>query len=531
MAKRSKALRKRRARQRHTPLAAHKQVGKVLKSKLSDAPTKIVDWDRDLLPEHLWIACLADYYGLSEFCRFFEKMMQCLDAYCSVDAKTNVPALGFVTDFGLVPEGARDTFWNENERLIEECFHKPFARVLSLYPDSPASWLVRKEWIEGDRPLDPKVEMERLSGIVRDMYGAKETRTSRLRMAAFTRLMAHGKFRTFEKRFGEVMSRYPESCSDAEMHYVESYGRNLINMNVMICPRYNEMEWPKYFWRHNVNLAPCVHGHFAVVGSAPADEADAKGISEGLQKNAEILVKYVESLGKELKYDLYAPERGEILAGLFCRVVRLFLLFSTEPVLWARDMAGIVLRCMADAAITFAYLSKKGSDEEVHEFKEYGEGQEKLLMLHLQDHYEGEVSLEGRDVDAISEALGSFMPELLDINLAGWSKKSARDMAIDAGVERIYRLVFSPTSSDIHGTWMSLKQSTVVWCKEPLHRFHRVPSIVEPPLFIQTLMAGQSVVEQCIEVGVESLGYPRLKHRLGRMVPKRKKSDALAEGR
>ena len=74
-----------------------------------------------------------------------------------------------------------------------------------------------------------------------------------------------------------------------------------------------------------------------------------------------------------------------------------------------------MLRCLADTAITFCYLSKCASPEEFKQFREYGEGQEKLLMLHLQDSYVHEASLEGRTASAISKELGSFTPELIQI--------------------------------------------------------------------------------------------------------------------
>ena len=89
-------------------------------------------------------------------------------------------------------------------------------------------------------------------------------------------------------------------------------------------------------------------------------------------------------------------------------------------------------------------------------------------MLHLQDTYAGKKSLEGKAAEEIAEDLGGgFMPELIDIELADWTKKSERELAIDAGLEEIYRLVFDPTSPDIHGTWISLKNSNLGRCAQP----------------------------------------------------------------
>jgi hypothetical protein len=67
-----------------------------------------------------------------------------------------------------------------------------------------------------------------------------------------------------------------------------------------------------------------------------------------------------------------APERDEILLGLYARLTRLFFKMCTDSSLWAQDMAGILLRCLAESGIVFAYLSRKGTPEEFAAFRSYG---------------------------------------------------------------------------------------------------------------------------------------------------------------
>lgn len=200
----------------------------------------------------------------------------------------------------------------------------------------------------------------------------------------------------------------------------------------------------------------------------------------------------------------------EILTGLFSRAARLYCLVCEAPVFWSRDIGGIMLRCLADTAITFAYLAKCGNDELFRRFREYGEGQEKLLMLHLEHSHPEDTSLEGRDAATISEELGPFAAELMHIELGSWTKKDARKLAIAAGMERFHRLVFAPSSSDVHGTWISLRQSNLLHCVEPLHRLHRLPSYVEPPAFLNILLVAQELFLHCVEVAAAELGYPLL---------------------
>jgi hypothetical protein len=99
---------------------------------------------------------------------------------------------------------------------------------------------------------------------------------------------------------------------------------------------------------------------------------------------------------------------------------------------------------------------------------------------------------------------------MLQIELDNWTKKSARDLAITAGFEKYYRLAYDPSSADVHGTWISLDNSNLTRCLQPLHRFHRPPGFFEPPAYLNAIQSVQEFYEQVLTVGVVSLGVPKL---------------------
>lgn|ERR1017187_5165768 len=105
---------------------------------------------------------------------------------------------------------------------------------------------------------------------------------------------------------------------------------------------------------------------------------------------------------------------------------------------------------------------------------------------------------------------GGLTPEVLDIELDNWTKKSARDLAIAAGFQKYCRLAYDPSSADVHGTWMSLDNSNLTRCVQPLHRFHRLPGYFEPPAYLNTIQAAQEFYEKCLDVGVCGCDLARL---------------------
>ncbi len=312
----------------------------------------------------------------------------------------------------------------------------------------------------------------------------------------------------------DILPKYPNGCNDEEKYHVQSFARNMMDASLMGLERYKLREWPKYFWRHNFDIVPCKPAHINFKKGGFLSKADAESLYNLLEDNVQVAINYLNEVSIKHKYDLYNPEKDEIILGLFSRITRFFVLILQNPDFWARDIAGIMLRCLTDSAITFGYLVKAGTEKDFEDFKSYAEGKEKLLMLHLQDTYPDKKSLEGLNSEDIAEGLGGFTVELIDIELGNWTKKSARDLAIKAELEEFYRLIYDPASSDVHGTWTSIKKSSLVRCNQPLHRFHRVPQFYEPPLFVNMMIAAQRIYFKCIELGISNLQFPVMNNHL-----------------
>ncbi len=507
MSKKKKRKNNAGGRQRFTPLTSHIRHGSQLRGQLSALNMDVLNWDRDLLPEYLWIASLEASRAGIHWPNLYNAFMDAVDTFAS---STDSPLLGLITDFSMVPQDRREEFHHVHQELIGAAFLEPFGRILAYYPDSPAYWLVRQGEVAKGGSLDPSVDLPVLRNLVMRLLPGKDLRAGHIRAVPLNRLFKHNKIVLQEgMSVIELLPKYPVGCTEAEQYRVQQFARMITNMHYQRETLYRERSWPKYFWRHNYDLAPCIQHNLGIsVGSEVEDTAATK-IYEALEQNAQAAIQYLQPLSLKVKFDLYDPDRDEVLLGLFARVTRLYVLIVRDPALWARDIAGIMLRCLADTAITFVYLARRGSPEEVAAFRRYGEGKEKLLMLHLQDTYPGGRSLEGATSTQLADELGGgFSPELIDIELGNWTKKSARTLAFEAGMEDFYRLVYDPTSSDVHGTWVSLKNSNLARCAEPLHRFHRLPTYTEPPLYLNSVIAIQRLYKHCLETAQTTLGFP-----------------------
>jgi hypothetical protein len=65
----------------------------------------LVPYEQDLLPEHLWLASLVEKFGDRTHRPFYD-LLDALDVVWLGD----FPPIGFLSDFGLVPENIRNDF-------------------------------------------------------------------------------------------------------------------------------------------------------------------------------------------------------------------------------------------------------------------------------------------------------------------------------------------------------------------------------------------------------------------------------------
>ena len=97
----------------------------------------MIDWFRDLLPEHMWIDLLAERFGESGYLSIFNRLLDKLQEAAGAEPIFH----GYISEFLLFPEDKRPAFMNANADLVREAFFEPAGRFLTGYPDFPAAWL------------------------------------------------------------------------------------------------------------------------------------------------------------------------------------------------------------------------------------------------------------------------------------------------------------------------------------------------------------------------------------------------------
>lgn len=183
----------------------------------------------------------------------------------------------------------------------------------------------------------------------------------------------------------------------------------------------------------------------------------------------------------------------EVIGGLLARQATLAKEIAGAPSLWNGHSAPILLRAMADVHINLAWLMLDPPTRCL-KYISFGLGQAKLEL----EHRRAEIGTRAPTPDeaSILEASEQWIncqraTFLQDVDLGKWSGLSVRQMAEEAGCLDFYHYVYTPFSGAAHSMWHHVERYNLRTCRNPLHRYHRVPTspLLEPDLHYLLLAA------------------------------------------
>jgi hypothetical protein len=177
-------------------------------------------------------------------------------------------------------------------------------------------------------------------------------------------------------------------------------------------------------------------------------------------------------------------DRYDVLTGMAWRILRTAAHVVTHPALWSEEHGYPSIRMLFEAYVQLKWMvAAEDSRTGVwHEFKNYGRGRSKALMLHTEEvlgRAEGEPRriLEGLFPKLKEQANRDIGEDFQDIVIADSfaADTSLLAMARSVGLEDMYHSVMIPASSSLHGDWSALDEYVLDRCRHVLHDQHVVP--------------------------------------------------------
>lgn len=506
---------KKKNRKKKDILADHKKKGKVYIPPfiaLFNEKMFFIKWIDDLLPEIVWIALLLDQTSTKQG---IEIALKCAQETNRIISPQYAHSYALISDYQEIEQ---DKAIEIREALrvanILNILQSSLIPLVTLYSDCPLKILFDERARERYK-IDVDEGINNLKRIVRGCFD-RRSKQATIAQATMVYIMGMTGKISFSKdidigNLNDILT-YPDTDESQKM---ASFVRSIVNSNVM--PESDKSgEWCKYFWRHGYEVSLCEFPKINIDQSSRLTEQMFKELMELGFIYKDELFQEIKDKWYSSKIDLSQPNKSEILGGLIARQGRLTSSIATDYNLWSMDLGRIVLRCMVDTHITLAWLTKNGGEREYKQFVTYGLGQEKLFIEHLSSYMDESNEIMGYTRDHVEYyrdwVNSQIMTDVLPVNVGSWIKKTTREMAQESDCMQIYNLSYTPMSSVIHGMWNTIAKVNLNFCINPLHRFHRLPSLEEPPIYFNLIQHAAEVMDKSFKIWEEAMGIDHLEN-------------------
>jgi hypothetical protein len=445
---------------------------------------------REAFPDFLWLLTMLRLRPLSEGAG---PTTQALDAGQAAFRRAHARGAfggeqepvfhGLLTDWELVPGPERPLVLQELRDLsiYDDVAPPSLAHVLAAYDEAPGSWLMQPRLENGLIPDLGKAEEHlwetmRLGG---DSHQELATHAIYLWLGSLAK-MRRIAFHPDDIGF-KLVARYESGLDDNERAIAETTLRAsfLAASNPELAGHDATVEWCERFWRANRRLFSCV----TKASPAKGEPADADHARDGAIRLYRLHYRFLKAAA-DIDPNIWHHDRYDVLTGVTWRILRIAAHLVTHPALWSEEHGYPSIRMLFEAYVQLKWmLAVEESRQRVwHEFKNYGRGRTKALMLHTEaviERSEGEPReiLEGLLPKLKAQVNRDLGEHFQDISTASTfaGDTSLLEMARQVGLEDMYHSVMIPASSSLHGDWAALEDQVVERCLHPLHDGHSIP--------------------------------------------------------
>lgn len=465
-----------------------------------------VKWKSEMVPEILWIGLLLQKHGPHRTAEVTRVV---------VEEAQNIFSDGDYILSSDYDDLSNSDFEELEKRLDEDIlydFRNGIFPLAKYYPTIPQASIL-EEVPKGDN----EDELVGIGKIVRDLSSRRSKLAMHTQGIYVGTLFETGKLKVTQGvDFGDLneVFKYPDTD---ESQRVGSAVRATVSA-VWGAEQSDDSqsEWATRFWERGFEISDCVF---------PQELEDQEDVDEPIKEPGEDFFEELTMIGLKYEEDLkstiielwtQAPidpkftGKNEVLDGLLMRQVNLVTSLAVSPRLLTVDIAGIILRCMAETQITLEWFNQNGNEEDYKKFIEYGLGQQKLVQEHMGKLLENKDSPPKRlehGFEKMEEKLeAQRYKHLIPVDVGHWADKNTRELAQEAGCKDLYDLRFQQHNPAVHGSWDFIHQNNLVQCQNPLHQFHQIPQFQPLPRIPFALVEGGNIMKRSLDSWMQARG-------------------------
>jgi hypothetical protein len=479
----------------HTPLGKHKRIKSRLVPPLQQlsisSKLQFSSWVDERLPEVLWLAIIRASESQEKSLGIFRAILSRFDYSCDT---TPILTHSFLASLTQVEFDAFMAPVLGDAVMVE---HLGALLLFETLPD-------RTHWKRHVKlHKNPADAIKVLAEATFRCLDHQSQESTDIRWFSVMCVVRNGKMHLpNEPRFLEMAKEWHEYPNYGDQRQVRPSIR-ATEIAFRTGPNSTPSEWCPEFWKTCWKNTECIAGERAIA-KKKLKEINATKLEEKLIDLYSALLEHA----RESRPNTNLDARHDAAFGLTLYAV--YLAYeSVATAAYTRAIGQIIVRVIAECVLTLCYLSHKDEKSLWVKYRNFGTGQIKLSFLKLVEQEDVPAFV---DLEFFERLIGEdFWHEHLEIELGNWAKSDLRKMSEDCDTKGIYDKYYSTTSPFVHATWSAVRMVAFETCFNPLHRFHRMPTLPSS-LFSPSL----GDIKKLLNLALDQLShlYPDLKMRI-----------------
>lgn len=415
-----------------------------------------VSWTNDRLPEYLWIGLILMNYPRT---KGIEKAGKILKEISTINKSLVKPKFSEIL---ALSDDEQEKIYEIIKLNVDKKFLAPLTVIFRSfkYP------LFNEHFNLSSIRISERIEI--LTNAVKLYYDQQSYEATDLRFVVMSMMIFQDKLKVFEgSSLPEAFKNYPYTSHDDEK--MKMYRPSIRVAEMMDIGNSPNKEFIDFFWKEIGLKTNC---KLLVIG--PKEKGKNVNYKEYISESQE-KINHLINDKKELSL---MGDKFDVLVGTLTYVLKIF-----NDVI-EKDLDDSILgrhayRTVLESYINMKYLSKIESEHENiwQDYKIYGIGKYKFPLLKDRDSSDNEEDshFEEPIIEMIINEI--VWEEFVDIDLRYFDNKKVKEKFEEVGEKYLYDVLYEYDNNFIHGFWGAVRESSMLHCDNPTHRYHSIPDI------------------------------------------------------
>ena len=441
-------------------------------------------WFTGRLPEYLWIALILDAYERQQG---INKCLLIIKKLAELDNDLIAPAWSQIIK---LDNKTQEVFFEYLSTNIKKEILAPLT-CISTISEVP----IFHKYFHFNFSI--KERLEKLTTLIGDISDHQTNSSTDIRYIVLMYGIMSGKM-VMPKEYGAMLDEYRFlTHKDEKMRMIRPFIRSSEMMIINHVVKLENDDYLNQFWKtiSEITECKCFYIQFMEDNMEKTDFLDKtnhifkyyQGLVKANPLNNKLLV--LTSLG------VYSYKRLKELV---------------EHSLFNEISGRSIVRNITENYIVMKYLLKheKEHSDIWSDFQYYGIGKYKLIVQ--KDREFGKYNAKSHlNYPYMEVLIGEYTrEEYIDMDLNYFDKIGIREKAIEVGEKALYDFLYDYDSQFEHGLWGAIRESALLKCNNPAHRFHCIPDVEDIQKLPSVWDDCKFVITQLVKLLSEEFGLP-----------------------